>query len=171
LSQSGTVANRLAQVLEKQGQTAKAQQIYALSVAAGGNTTTDDAQNSRRQLAKLSGDRAKAEKAIAQAREELASASTIKLGRITSTPASAHFNLLFEGSPRPERAEFAGGDESLRSAAEQLRNKDFPVRFPDVSSVKIVRQARVSCTASGCQVEILPIEKVLETIVANPVTR
>jgi transglutaminase-like putative cysteine protease/tetratricopeptide (TPR) repeat protein len=171
LSQSGTVANRLAQVLEKQGQTAKAQQMYAFSVAAGGNTTTEAAQNSRTRLAKLLGDPAKAEKAISQARSELVPSVPVKLGRITNTAASAHFNLLFDGSPRPERAEFAGGDESLRSAADQLREKDFPVRFPDVSSVKIVRQAQVSCNASGCQVEIIPIEKVADTVVANPVTK
>jgi hypothetical protein len=35
LSQSGTVANRLGQVLEKQGQREKARQIYAFAVAAG----------------------------------------------------------------------------------------------------------------------------------------
>jgi transglutaminase-like putative cysteine protease/tetratricopeptide (TPR) repeat protein len=171
LSQSGTVANRLAQVLEKQGQTAKAQQMYALSVAAGGNTTTADADNSRTQLAKLLGDPARAEKAISQARSELVPAVPIKVGRSTSTAASAHFNLLFDGSPRPERAEFAGGDESLRSASEQLREKDFPVRFPDVSSVKIVRQAQVSCSGSGCQVEIIPIEKVSDVVASHPVTR
>jgi hypothetical protein len=173
LSQSGTVANRLAQVFEKQGQTAKAQQMYALSVAAGGNTTTEDAQNSnsRAQLAKLLGDPAKVEKLISQARSELALAVPVKVGRITSSAASAQFNLLFDGSPRPERAEFAGGDDSLRSAADQLREKDFPVRFPDVSSVKIVRQAELSCNASGCQVEIIPIEKVSDAVVANPVTR
>jgi tetratricopeptide (TPR) repeat protein len=158
LSQSGTVANRLAQVLEKQGQTAKAQHMYALSAAVGGGT--EDAQNSRAQLAKLLGDPAKPEKAISQAREEWVSASTVKLGRIATASASAHFNLLFDGSPRPERAEFAGGEESLRSAAEQLREKDFPVKFPEVSSVKIVRQAQVSCNASSCQAEIIPIDKV-----------
>jgi transglutaminase-like putative cysteine protease/Tfp pilus assembly protein PilF len=171
LSQSGTVANRLAQVLEKQGQTAKAQQMYALSVAAGGDTTTEDSQNSRAQLAKLLGDPAKAEKAISQARSELAPAVAIKVGRSTSTAASAHFNLLFDGSPRPERAEFAGGDESLRSASEQLREKDFPVRFPDVSSVKIVRQAQVSCNASGCQVQIIPLEKVPDAVMSNKVMK
>ena len=37
LSQSGTVANRLGQVLEKQGQPEKARHMYALAVAAGGS--------------------------------------------------------------------------------------------------------------------------------------
>jgi hypothetical protein len=136
--------------------------MYALSAAVGGGT--EDAQNSRAQLAKLLGDPAKPEKAISQAREEWVSASTVKLGRIATASASAHFNLLFDGSPRPERAEFAGGEESLRSAAEQLREKDFPVKFPEVSSVKIVRQAQVSCNASSCQAEIIPIDKVSDAV-------
>ena len=108
-----------------------------------------------RGLAKLAGDPAAAEKEVAQAPAELVQARTVKLGPITSKTASARFNLVFDSSPRPERAEFVDGDESLRSAAEQLREKDFPVRFPDVSSVKIVRRGQLSCGASGCAIEVV----------------
>jgi transglutaminase-like putative cysteine protease/tetratricopeptide (TPR) repeat protein len=155
LSQSGTVGNRLGQVLEKQGQAEKARHMYALAVAAGGS----DVQDSRARLAKLAGDPGAAEKEAAQAPVELVQARTVKLGPISSKPASARFNLVFDSSPRPERAEFVDGDESLRSAGEQLREKDFPVRFPDVSSVKIVRRGVLSCGGSGCGIELLPIEK------------
>jgi tetratricopeptide (TPR) repeat protein/transglutaminase-like putative cysteine protease len=164
LSQSGTVGNRLGQVLEKQGQREKALHIYALAVAAGGSANTNEVQDSRARLAKLAADlgpaeKSAAEKDIAQAPAELALSRTVKLGPITSKPVSARFNLVFDSSPRPERAEFVDGDESLRSAAEQLREKDFPVRFPDVSSVKIVRRGLLSCGGSGCGIELLPIEK------------
>ena len=159
LSQSGTVANRLGQVLEKQGQPEKARHMFALAVAAGGS----DVPDSRARLAKLAGDPAAAEKDIAQAPAELVQARTVNFKLdpviISSKPVSARFNLVFDSSPRPERAEFVDGDESLRSAGEQLREKDFPVRFPDVSSVKIVRRGVVSCTAPGCSIELLPIEK------------
>jgi hypothetical protein len=155
LSQSGTVGNRLGQVLEKQGQREKARHMYALATAAGGSA--NEVQDSRARLAKLAGD--SAEKDITQAPAELAQARMVKLGPITSKPVSARFNLVFDSSPRPERAEFVDGDESLRSAAEQLREKDFPVRFPDVSSVKIVRRGLLSCSGSGCSIELLPIEK------------
>jgi transglutaminase-like putative cysteine protease/tetratricopeptide (TPR) repeat protein len=155
LSQSGTVANRLGQVLEKQGQPEKARHMYALAVAAGGS----DIQDSRARLAKLAGDPAGAEKDAAQAPMELVQARTIKIGAITSKQVSARFNLVFDSSPRPERAEFVDGDESLRAAAEQLREKDFPVRFPDVSSVKIVRRGVLSCGGSGCAIELLPIDQ------------
>ena len=157
LSQSGTVANRLGQVLEKQGQPEKARHMFALAVAAGGS----DVGDSRARLAKLAGDPAAAEKDAGQAPAELVLARTVKLAAIviSSKPVSARFNLVFDSSPRPERAEFVDGDESLRSATEQLREKDFPVRFPDVSSVKIVRRGVVSCGSSGCSIELLPIEK------------
>ena len=156
LSQSGTVANRLGQVLEKQGQPEKARHMYALAVAAGGSA--NEVQDSRSRLAKLAGDPAAAEKDIALAPTELMQARTVKLGAITSKPVSARFNLVFDSSPRPERAEFVDGDENLRVAGEQLREKDFPVRFPDVSSIKIVRRGRLNCAASGCAIELLPIE-------------
>jgi len=157
LSQSGTVGNRLGQVLEKQGQREKARQMYALAAAAGGSA--NEVQDSRARLAKLAGDAA--EKDAAQAPVELAQARMVKLGPvvISSKPVSARFNLVFDSSPRPERAEFVDGDESLRTAAAQLREKDFPVRFPDVSSVKIVRRGLLSCGGSGCSIELLPIER------------
>ena len=149
LSQSGTVANRLGQVLEKQGQPEKARQMYAFAVAAGGSLVAD----SRERLGKIASGSGSAASAA-----DLVESRTVKLGSLTTKPASARFNLVFDSSPRPERAEFVEGDEALRSAGTQLREKDFPVKFPDVSSVKIVRRAQVSCSASGCGIELLPIE-------------
>jgi transglutaminase-like putative cysteine protease/Flp pilus assembly protein TadD len=159
LSQSGTVANRLGQALEKQGQPEKARHMYALAVAAGGS----EVQDSRARLVKLAGDPGvagkNADKEIELAQSELVQARTVKLGSVTSKPVSAHFNLVFDSSPRPERAEFVDGDDGLRAASEQLREKDFPVRFPDVSSVKIVRRATMTCGASSCSIELTPIDK------------
>jgi tetratricopeptide (TPR) repeat protein len=153
LSQSGTVANRLAQVLEKQGQVEKARHLYALAVAAGGS----DVPDSRARLRQLVGGAMPSEKDLAPA--DLLAERTVKLDAIPAKQGSARFNLVFDSSPRPERAEFVDGDESLRAAGEQLRAKDFPVRFPDVSSVKIVRRGVLRCGAAGCEIELLPIEQ------------
>ena len=147
LSQSGTVANRLGQVLEKQGQLDKARQMYALAIVAGGSTAAD----SRERLAKVGGNSTTTTADLVQSR-------TVKLTSLTTKSASARFNLVFDSSPRPERVEFVEGDEALRAVATQLREKDFPVKFPDVSSVKIVRRGQVNCNAAGCAVELLPIE-------------
>jgi len=165
LSQSGTVGNRLAQVYEKQGQPEKARHLYALAAAAGGA----DVANSEQRLAKLVPDANAAQKEVADAKGELEEMRTVKLDQLKppalasadSKSASALFNLVFDSSPRPERAEFVdgvAGDESLRAAADQMRDKDFPVRFPDASSIKIVRRGVVRCTASTCSVRLLPIE-------------
>ena len=139
-----------------------------LGVAGGAN-----AADSRERLTKLVADAnilqmnasqpAAVQKEIAQATMELAQSRTVKLGQlksgaITSKKASAKFNLVFDSSPRPERAEFVDGDDSLRSAGEQMRDKDFPVRFPDASSIKIVRHAELTCGSTGCAIELLPIE-------------
>jgi len=137
LSQSGTVANRLGQVYEKQGQRDKAQRFYELAKACCAGAPAREC-----------------------AASELVAARTVKLAGLSAKSGSARFNLVFDSSPRPERAEFVDGDESLRSAGDQLREKDFPVKFPDVSSVKIVRRGVVNCGALGCSVELLPIEKV-----------
>jgi tetratricopeptide (TPR) repeat protein/transglutaminase-like putative cysteine protease len=155
LSQSGTVGNRLGQVLEKQGQRDKARQMYALAVAAGGEVAAD----SRERLGELASDAASTEKELAQAAGNLVQSRTVKLGPIANKKASARFNLVFDSSPRPERAEFVDGDETLRTASAQLREKDFPVKFPDVSSVKIIRQGLLVCSDVGCSIELLPIEK------------
>jgi len=177
LSQSGTVANRLGQVYEKQGQPEKARHMYALAVAAGGADVADSRQRLDRVTRTLlsapqspapdSGSAASSstDKDIAAAQTELAASRTVKLGQAAGASAnaggkaaSARFNLVFDSSPRPERAEFVEGDENLRSAGDPMREKDFPVRFPDVSSIKIVRRAVLKCGVTECSVELVGID-------------
>jgi tetratricopeptide (TPR) repeat protein/transglutaminase-like putative cysteine protease len=161
LSQSGTVANRLAQVLEKQDQKESAENMYALAVAAGGV----DAQDSRTRLEKLMGDRMLAEKKIVEAAAELVESRTLRLDASANKPGPAHLNaehldLVFDGSSRPERIELSRSNQNLQSAVAQFREKEFPVRFPDASSVKIIRQGLLSCGDKGCSLELVPLEKV-----------
>ncbi len=144
LSQSGTVANRLGQVYEKAGQREKALRFYELAKLCGAGTPAREC-----------------------AASELVAARTVKLAGLTAKTGSARFNLVFDSSPRPERAEFVDGDETLRSATDKLRETDFPVKFPDMSSIKIVRRAVVTCAASGCAAELVPIEKTLVGVAAK----
>jgi len=164
LSGSGTVANRLGQVYEKAGQRDKASHMYALGAAAGGA----DAADSRERLGKIAP--GNAEKEIADAGNELTQSRTVKLDlKGAAKNATAKFNLVFDSSPQPERAEFVEGDDSLRTAGDKLREKEFPVRFPDASSIKIVRRARVKCDAAGCTAELAPIEAEKAEVVLTPV--
>jgi tetratricopeptide (TPR) repeat protein len=163
LSQSGTVANRLARTLEKEGQQEKARHMFALAAAAGG----PEAQASREQLAKLSASPAAADKEISQASAELLQMRTVKLPGVASSNASAQVGLVFYNSTKPERAEYLSGDASLRPTSDKLREKDFVVKFPDVSSIKIVRQGTLSCSSSECILLLQPLENVQPTAQAS----
>jgi tetratricopeptide (TPR) repeat protein/transglutaminase-like putative cysteine protease len=154
LSQSGTVENRLARVLEKEGQKEKVRHAFALAVAAGGG----EVAASREELLKLSAAPGAADKEIADAGAELLQGRTVKLPAIVSGKASAQFILVFDGSNKPDRAEWQDGDASLRSAADELHKKEYPVKFPDVSSIKIVRKGTLSCDGSACAIVLLPLE-------------
>ena len=124
LSQSGAIGNRLARVLQKEGQRDKARRMFALAAAAGGA----EVKTSRDQVIALAANREAAEKEIAQAGAELQQMHTVKLGAIVPGSASARFALVFDSSNKPERAEYLEGDTTLRDAAGSLREKEFPVR-------------------------------------------
>ncbi len=154
LSGSGTVANRLARVYQKALQAEKAKHFLALAVAAGGA----DAEDSRSRLAKLGASTAPA--ALAQSQAELLQIRTVKLPGMTGKKGEAEFTLVFDGSSKPERVEFRGGEASLRDAEQVLINATYPVMFPDRSSIKIVRRGTLTCTATGCAAALKPLESV-----------
>lgn len=154
LSQSGTVENRLARVLEKEGQKEKVRQALALAAAAGGS----EVAASREQLLKISAGPDAVDKEIAAAGVELLQGRTVKLPAIVSGKASAQFILVFDSSDKPDHAEWLDGDASLRAAADELRKMEYPVKFPDVSSIKIVRKGTLSCDGSVCAMVLLPLE-------------
>jgi hypothetical protein len=154
LSQSGAVGNRLGRVFEKQGQRDKARHMFALATAAGG----PEAKITRERLLKLSASPEAGDKELVQAGAELLQMRTVQLPPIITSDASAQFGLVFDNSNTPDRAEFLEGDAALREAGDKLREKVFPVRFPDVSSVKIVRRATLTCSSSGCSMVLQPVE-------------
>jgi len=154
LSQSGTVGNRLARLMEKEGQKDKARHMYALAVAAGGA----EAEASRQGVVKLAASPAAAEKEIGEAGAELLQQRTVQLPSLTAGAASAKFALVFDNATKPERADFQDGDAALNGAGQQLQQKSFPVKFPDVSSIKIVCRAALSCAGSKCTAALLPPE-------------
>ena len=153
LSQSGTVENRVAHVLEKEGQKEGVRHAYALACAAGGGDTAA----SKAELLKLASG-PEADKQISDAAAELTKMRTIKLTIQPIAGAQAQFALTFDGSNKPQRVDWLEGSADLRKMADQLREKEYPVRFPDVSSVKIVRQAAVSCDGAGCVLVLQPLE-------------
>jgi tetratricopeptide (TPR) repeat protein/transglutaminase-like putative cysteine protease len=151
LSESGTVQNRVARVLEKEGQAQGVRHALALACAAGGA----EAAQSRERLTKLAG--ADSDKLIADAKAELVKMRTVRLAG-TPSSGSAQFALTFEASSKPQRVEWLEGSAELRRMVETIRDKEYPVRFPEISSVKIVRKATVTCESSGCTLVLQPLE-------------
>jgi hypothetical protein len=151
LSLSGTVANRLGRVYEKTGARDHARLLYALAVAAGGS----ESAASREKVAKLSP--IGVEKELAKASAELDKMGNIRSPQLISGTASARFEMMFDNSTNPERVQFLDGDESLRRTDEKLQKVEYPVKFPDISSIKVVRLVKVSCTQSSCTITLLPL--------------
>jgi hypothetical protein len=151
LTGSGTVANRLARVYEKAGQPNDARRMLALAVVAGGA----DIERSREQLQKL--DPAGSERDLAHAREQLDQLASVKISPAVKTLGSAEFTLVFDGSSKPDRVIYRAGAAELRSAEQQLIGANYPVNFPDQSSLKIIRSGKMSCTAAGCSLALQPV--------------
>jgi Flp pilus assembly protein TadD len=154
LTQSGTVGNRLGRLYEKEGQPDKGRHMFALAAAAGGT----DAQPSRERAEKLAASPSAGDQEVAAAAAELVQMRTVKMPALAGETGSAQFALVFDSGSKPSRAEYLDGDQALRAAADKLREKEFQVRFPDVSSVKILRRGTLSCDAQGCNVLLQPLE-------------
>ena len=166
LTQSGTVGNRLGRLFEKEGQPDKARHMFALAAAAGGS----DAQSSREQAKKLATSLDAGDQELAASAAELLQMRTVRLGAISGATGTAQFALVFDSSSKPARAEYLEGDAALRAAGDKVREKEFQVRFPDVSSVKILRRGTLSCDAGSCTMLLQPLET-LQTQAASPGTQ
>jgi tetratricopeptide (TPR) repeat protein/transglutaminase-like putative cysteine protease len=151
LSLSGTVANRLGRVYEKTGARDHARHLYALAFAAGG----PDRGDSREHVVKLGS--ANPQKELRAAAAELEKMRVVGLPSLVSGSASARFEMLFDNSTTPERVRFIDGDDSLRNVADKLQAVEYPVKFPDISSIKILRVGTASCRNSSCKFELDPL--------------
>jgi tetratricopeptide (TPR) repeat protein len=153
LSQSGTVANRLARVYEKAGDTVKARHMLALAISAGGA----EVERSRTQLAKLNPGRPAD---LSQGRAELAQMQSVKVRGLAQKSGQAEFILVFDGSSRPQRTEYREGTPEMRDAEAALTDSDYPVSFPENTSVKIVRRGVLTCATAGCTMVLKPLDSI-----------
>ena len=64
---------------------------------------------------------------------------------------------MFDNSSSPDRVKFLDGDERLRNVSDKLQKLDFPIKFPDISSIKIVLVGTASCDGQACKFEIEPL--------------
>jgi tetratricopeptide (TPR) repeat protein len=151
LSQSGAVANRMARIYDKVGQKENAKHFYALATAAAGA----DAESSKTELQKA--DPVNADKLIAQAQSEVSQLRTIKLANSAKKAGTAEYLFVFDGGEKPDRLSYQSGSADLHGEEKLLTDSSYPVLFPDVSSVKLVRRGTVTCSATDCVVNFKPV--------------
>ena len=117
--------------------------MYALAAVAGGA----EAEQSRQAVQRLAANPAAADQELAQAAKDLTQARSVQLPANANGSAYASFTFQVKDD---------GGTSN--GAGKQLQQKEFPIKFPDVSSVKIIRRGTLSCQSSGCVMELLPAE-------------
>ncbi|MGA2416454.1 MAG: tetratricopeptide repeat protein, partial [Candidatus Sulfotelmatobacter sp.] len=154
LRQEGLVGDHLGQVYEEQNKLSQALHLYNLALEA--NPRMEETSARIRNLANI----ALPEKR-ANAREELNSMRTIQLPAITTTNASADFNVLLGAGGKIEKSNFSSGSEALRSAGKALENVQSGAAFPPDSRARLIRRGILSCSSyTGCNFVFYPLTPV-----------
>jgi tetratricopeptide (TPR) repeat protein len=157
LDQNGEIGDHLGQIYEKRGDKDLAIKTYALALAAP-NAIPD----TRAHLTLLLGSNSGIDDLVAKAGLELAALRTLPAGRLLGGGAHADFLIALSPGGKSARADavrFISGTEELRSAGEKLKLLNYGEMFPDPSSPRLIRRARLSCIAEasqGCILELLP---------------
>jgi len=153
LTQTAPLGEHLGMIYEKQGNRARAIELYAQAVSVDSTH-----ESSRKALERLVGAAGTAgvEKQIALARTAIVDQRTIKLPRLVSTAARADVTLLMAADGRVTQVRFIKGDESLRAPLATLKSLKAPAHQPDTQSMTFIRHAVVGCSASsGCTMVLL----------------
>ena len=161
LTGNGEVGDQLAQIYEKSNQKERA--IHQCALALAGEQPTED---TRARLMLLLGGNAQIDEMVSKARAELEKVRSFTLKVPMKQKGSADFLIAMAPggktslSARVEQVRFAGGDESLRSFANELKTIDYGEIFPDATAMKLIRRGTLSCSGSmgSCKFTLLPVE-------------
>jgi len=153
LDQRAEVGDHLGQVYEKRAQKAKAIHAYALAM----NAFRPEAETRGRLAALVGDDHVDAE--VKRAKVELASQTTIKLGKNNGMQGHADYFVLLEPSGNGASVaavKFVSGDEKLKATADPaLHSANYPFRFPDATPTKVFRRGTYSCSQSTDECEFV----------------
>jgi hypothetical protein len=104
-------------------------------------------------LAALAGGDGKVDAVVAKYRDEFERLRTVTFKSAVKQDGRADFFLLLGGSGAGvtiEDVKFISGGEGLKEIGDAIRGLKYSQRVPDETPVKILRRARVSCTAGEC---------------------
>jgi tetratricopeptide (TPR) repeat protein len=150
LRQEGLVGDHLGQVYEKQKKMYAALRMYNLALEA--NPRLEETPSRMRNLANvpLPANRL-------NARDELNLMRTVQLPAITTTEASADFDVLVVAGGKIEGSNFVRGSDVLRNAAKNLESAKLDETFPPTSTAHVIRRGILSCSSySGCSFVFYP---------------
>jgi tetratricopeptide (TPR) repeat protein len=156
LTQSGTMADHLAWVYERQKKPADAKRLRTLGAAAKGITDVYG-----RPVSKGKTGASGAGAWSAAEREELTRLRTAKTPLITRETSSAEFYLLVGPGGKVLESRFLSGDDALKKASPELKNMSLGMPFPDDATTRLLRRGVLSCSeVSGCSMVLYTPERV-----------
>lgn len=153
LTQIAAVGAHLGRVYEEEGKVQVAIHIYALALAAGGET--GDARDRIYALLRPS---SRVSSAINAARDQLSDERMVHLGKLPFKEGSAEFFLLLaptSAGAKLEDIRFVKGSDQLKSATQTIEAKTMPVQFPTPDAGKLLRRAVLMCTAIPHQCDLV----------------
>lgn len=161
LTQSGETGDHLAQLYQKLGEKQRAIEQCALALA-----STRPVPDTRARLMLLLGGNAQIDELVRKARPELERMRTYTVKLPVRKKASAEFLIAMSAggqaglSARVTGVRFAGGDESLRQFANELKSIDYREKLPDATPLKLVRRGTLTCAAAEdiCKFTLAPAE-------------
>ena len=161
LTQSGETGDHLAQLYQKLGDKQRAIEQCALALA-----STRPVPDTRARLMLLLGGNAQIDELVRKARPELERMRTYRVKLPVRKKASAEFLIAMSPggkagtSARVDAVRFAGGDESLRQFATELKSIDYGEELPDATPLKLIRRGTLTCSAAEdtCKFTLAPAE-------------
>ena len=165
LSQSGSIAEHLAEVYEQENKKQSAIHMYKVSLYCYNSMLPrDDAAvvTTQERLDKLTPGRSNSERYnFTEISEDVNLTRTVKLGRSVADEASAHFFIIFARDPetgetKVQGVKFVTGSEELKSADKALMSLKFNFTFPDDGPTRLVRSGILACYKNmGCSFTLI----------------
>jgi tetratricopeptide (TPR) repeat protein len=150
------LGDHLAQVYEKQGESARAMHMYSLALAALG-PKGDPRLREKLQARLKSLDSSSAN--LAKSQDELQKLRTFSLKAYFDAGKSAEFLVALRKGPKIDEVKFLSGEEELRKADSAIAALKFNVEFPDDGPTRIVERGVLSCSKvrHDCMFVIYPV--------------
>jgi Flp pilus assembly protein TadD len=150
ISEHAEIADHLGQIAERRGNKDEAVRWYAFAL-----NREQLAADTRQRLVAAAGKNANVDALTKKYATELARFGSTEVKPATSVSGTADFFLLVGSDGKVEDAEFAGGDEKLKTLTAALKTVQFQSLGSAVQPMKVLRRGTVVCTRA-CTLTLVP---------------